>query len=347
GIAYQYAREAFGNVSYLKLGMVNPLPEKLIADFAAEVDTLYVVEELEPFLEEQIKALGIKVIGKDRLPVTGELNSSILREKLLGEGGEAEPLSAGEVPGRPPVMCPGCPHRATFHVLKKLKLTVVGDIGCYTLGALPPVGAMDICVCMGASIGIAHGMEKARGRDFAGKTVAVIGDSTFIHSGITGLIDLVYNKGTSTVIILDNSITGMTGHQENPTTGYTIKGEPTKQVNLVKLGEAIGIERIKIVDPFNLRELEEIIKEELAVDEPSLIIAQRPCALLKKANYTGYAIIENELCKHCKQCLTIACPAIVDKGDYIEIDDSLCNGCMLCAEKCPFDAIVKVGGGDE
>lgn len=347
GIAYQYAWEAFGNVSYLKLGMVNPLPEKLIADFAAEVDTLYVVEELEPFLEEQIKALGIKVIGKDRLPVTGELNSSILREKLLGEGGEAEPLSAGEVPGRPPVMCPGCPHRATFHVLKKLKLTVVGDIGCYTLGALPPVGAMDICVCMGASIGIAHGMEKARGRDFAGKTVAVIGDSTFIHSGITGLIDLVYNKGTSTVIILDNSITGMTGHQENPTTGYTIKGEPTKQVNLVKLGEAIGIERIKIVDPFNLRELEEIIKEELAVDEPSLIIAQRPCALLKKANYTGYAIIENELCKHCKQCLTIACPAIVDKGDYIEIDDSLCNGCMLCAEKCPFDAIVKVGGGDE
>jgi len=347
GIAYQYAREAFGNVSYLKLGMVNPLPEKLIADFAAEVDTLYVVEELEPFLEEQIKALGIKVIGKDRLPVTGELNSSILREKLLGEGGEAEPLSAGEVPGRPPVMCPGCPHRATFHVLKKLKLTVVGDIGCYTLGALPPVGAMDICVCMGASIGIAHGMEKARGRDFAGKTVAVIGDSTFIHSGITGLIDLVYNKGTSTVIILDNSITGMTGHQENPTTGYTIKGEPTKQVNLVKLGEAIGIERIKIVDPFNLRELEEIIKEELAVDEPSLIIAQRPCALLKKANYTGYAIIDKDVCRNCKLCMSIACPAMVDKGDYIEIDDSLCNGCMLCAEKCPFDAIMKVGGNDE
>jgi len=348
GIAYQYAREAFGgDVSYLKLGMVYPLPEKLIRDFAAEVDVLYVVEELEPFLEEQIKALGIEVTGKEFLPVTGELNSGIIQERLLGKEKDTEAVDREEVPGRPPVLCPGCPHRATFHILKKLKLNVVGDIGCYTLGALPPVSAMDICVCMGASIGIAHGMEKARGRDFAGKTVAVIGDSTFIHSGITGLIDIVYNKGTSTVIILDNSITGMTGHQENPTTGYTIKGEPTKQVNLVKLGEAIGIERIKIVDPFNLRELEEIIKEELAVDEPSLIIAQRPCALLKKANYTGYAIIDKDVCRNCKLCMSIACPAMVDKGDYIEIDDSLCNGCMLCAEKCPFDAIMKVGGNDE
>ncbi len=347
GIAYQYAREAFGNVSFLKLGMVYPLPEKLIRDFAAEVETLYVVEELEPFLEEQIKALGIEVIGKELLPVTGELNSRIIRERLLGEEAESEVIGVEDVPGRPPVMCPGCPHRATFHVLRKLKLTVVGDIGCYTLGALPPVSAMDICVCMGASIGIAHGMEKARGRDFSGKTVAVIGDSTFIHSGITGLIDIVYNKGTSTVIILDNSITGMTGHQENPTTGYTIKGEVTKQVDLVKLGEAIGIERIKVVDPFNLRKLEQVIKEEVSVDEPSLIIAQRPCALLKKANYSGYAIIDKELCRNCKQCVSIACPAIVDKGDQIEIDDALCNGCMLCAEKCPFDAIAKVGGSDE
>jgi indolepyruvate ferredoxin oxidoreductase alpha subunit len=224
GIAYQYAREAFGGVSYLKLGMVYPLPEKLIKEFAKEVKTLYVVEELEPFIENQIRKMGINVIGKDKLPVIGEFSSKLIGEKIHGISFDVKPKVEENIPVRPPVMCPGCPHRGMYYVLKKLKLTVSGDIGCYTLGALPPTSAMDTCICMGASVSGAHGMEKARGRDFGRKTVAILGDSTFIHSGITGLIDIVYNKGNSTVIILDNSITGMTGHQHNPTTGYTIQG---------------------------------------------------------------------------------------------------------------------------
>lgn len=343
GISYQYAREAFGNVSYLKLGMVYPLPDKLITDFAAQVDTLYVVEELEPFFEKYIKAMGIEVIGKDRLPITGELNAQIIRENILEEKLEKDTPVEEMTPTRPPVMCPGCPHRAVFHILSKLNLTVTGDIGCYTLGALPPIESMDTCVCMGASVGMAHGMEKARGKEFRKKTVAVIGDSTFIHSGITGLIDIVYNKGNSTVIILDNSITGMTGHQDNPTTGFTIKGEPTRQVDLIKLSEAIGINRVKVVDPFNLNEFEKLVKEETATDEPSVIISQRPCALLDSVDYSGVVTIDTDLCDYCQQCTTIACPAILDKGGHIEINEELCNGCMLCTEKCPFDAIVKVG----
>ncbi|NLM96362.1 MAG: indolepyruvate ferredoxin oxidoreductase subunit alpha [Halanaerobiaceae bacterium] len=347
GIAYQYAREAFPEASFLKLGMIYPLPEKMIADFAAGVDKLFVVEELEPFFEEQIKAMGIEVIGKERLPVTGELNVSIIREKLLGEKQSIDLPFEEKTPMRPPVMCPGCPHRATFHVLSKLKLTVTGDIGCYTLGALPPLEAVDTCICMGASIGMAHGMEKARGAEFRKKTVAVIGDSTFIHSGITGLIDVVYNKGNSMVIILDNSITGMTGHQDNPTTGFTIKGEPTVQVDLVKLCEAVGIRRVKVVDPFKLKEFERTVKEEIEADEPSVIIARRPCALLKKASYGGTVTIDSDLCINCKLCTAIACPAILDKGDHIEIDESLCNGCLLCVEKCPRNAIVKAGVENE
>jgi indolepyruvate ferredoxin oxidoreductase alpha subunit len=347
GIAYQYAREAFPEASFLKLGMIYPLPEKMIADFAAGVDKLFVVEELEPFFEEQIKAMGIEVIGKERLPVTGELNVSIIREKLLGEKQSIDLPFEEKTPMRPPVMCPGCPHRATFHVLSKLKLTVTGDIGCYTLGALPPLEAVDTCICMGASIGMAHGMEKARGAEFRKKTVAVIGDSTFIHSGITGLIDVVYNKGNSMVIILDNSITGMTGHQDNPTTGFTIKGEPTVQVDLVKLCEAVGIRRVKVVDPFKLKEFERTVKEEIEADEPSVIIARRPCALLKKASYGGTVSIDSDLCINCKLCTAIACPAILDKGDHIEIDESLCNGCLLCVEKCPRNAIVKAGVENE
>lgn len=346
GIAYQYARESFGDVSYLKLGMVYPLPEKLISEFAAQVKTLYVVEELEPFIENQVKKMGIKVIGKDLLPVTGELSAQLIKEKMLGQkASEPYGISTG-IPVRPPVMCPGCPHRGTFYVLKKLKLTVNGDIGCYTLAALPPSEAMDTCVCMGASIGMAHGMEKARGKEFGKKTVAVIGDSTFIHSGITGLIDIVYNKGTSTVIILDNSITGMTGHQHNPTTGYTIKGEPTRQVDLVKLGHAIGIDRVRVADPFDIKGFEKIVREEIEADEPSLIIAQRPCALLKNVKYEGPQVIIPEKCKMCKMCLKIGCPAIVDKGSHIEINEALCVGCKLCTKVCAFNAIEKAGDND-
>lgn len=282
GIAYQYAEEALPEASILKLGMVWPLPEKLIESFTSKVKTCYVVEELDPFLETQIKKLGIKVIGKDLFPLEGEYTAAMLRSKVLGIP-EPETAKADEpVPVRPPVMCPGCSHRGVFYVLNKLKLNVSGDIGCYALGCAAPLSAIDSIICMGASVSAAHGMEKAAGRDFAKNTVAVIGDSTFIHSGITGLIDVVYNKGTSTVIILDNSITGMTGHQQNPSTGFTIRNEPTRQVDLVKLAEAVGVDRIKVADPFDVDLFEKILKEELAAEEPSVIIAQRPCALLKK-----------------------------------------------------------------
>jgi indolepyruvate ferredoxin oxidoreductase alpha subunit len=343
GISYQYAKEALGDVSYLKIGMVYPLPDKLIAEFAKEVKTLYVIEELEPFIEDQIKKLGIKVIGKDAFPTMGELSSQIIKEKVLGEKTEVLKIEGVNVPARPPVLCPGCPHRGTFYVLKKLKLTVTGDIGCYTLGALPPTESIDACVCMGASIGMAHGMEKARGTEFAKKTVAVIGDSTFIHSGITGLIDIVYNKGNSTVIILDNSITGMTGHQDNPTTGYTIKHELTKQVDLVKLANAVGVERVRIADPFDIKEFEKVVKEEIQAEEPSVIIAQRPCALLKQVKYGGPMKINSEKCRKCRKCMSVGCPAIVDMGDRVEINEALCAGCCLCTKVCSFNAIEKAG----
>lgn len=344
GIAYQYAKEALGeNASYLKIGMVYPLPEKLIQEFARGVKTLYVIEELEPFIENQVKKMGIKVIGKDVFSVIGELSVQKIEEKILGKNVEVKGATDEAIPVRPPVMCPGCPHRGMYHVVKKLKLNVSGDIGCYTLGALPPTESMDTCVCMGASVGIAHGMEKARGKEFGQKTVAVIGDSTFIHSGITGLIDIVYNKGNSTVIILDNSITGMTGHQHNPTTGFTIKGEQTKQVDLVKLAQAIGIERVRVADPFDIKEFEKILKEEIMAEEPSVIISQRPCALLKNVNYGNPFRINTEKCTKCRRCLSIGCPAIVDKGDCIEINEALCNGCTLCTKLCAFKAIERVG----
>ncbi|WP_010243497.1 indolepyruvate ferredoxin oxidoreductase subunit alpha [Acetivibrio cellulolyticus] len=343
GIAYQYAREAFGDVSYLKLGMVHPLPDKLIKEFASQVNTLYVIEELEPFIEDYVKTLGIKPIGKDILPKMGEYSASLLGEKVFGKKLEPVVVSNEEIPVRPPVMCPGCPHRGMYYVLKKLKLTVSGDIGCYTLGALPPTQSMDTCVCMGASIGAAHGMAKARGVEFGKKTVAILGDSTFIHSGITGLIDVVYNKGNSTVIILDNSITGMTGHQHNPTTGFTIKGEPAKQVDLEKLCNAIGIDRVRIADPFNIKEFEKVVKEEVEAEEPSVIISQRPCALLKHVKFEGTLRINNDKCKKCKVCMSVGCPAIVDKGDHIEVNEALCVGCTLCTKVCNFDAFEKAG----
>lgn len=342
GISYQYAREAFGDISYLKLGMVYPLPDKMIEEFASKVDKLYVIEELEPFFEDQVKKLGIKVIGKELLPVNGEYSAALLKEKIFGRLSQNACAIDNQSPIRPPVMCPGCPHRGMFHVLKKLKLNVSGDIGCYTLGALSPTESMDTCICMGASIGMAHGMEKARGREFGKKTVAILGDSTFIHSGITGLIDIVYNKGCSTVIILDNSITGMTGHQHNPTTGFTIKGEPTRQVNLELLAKAIGIERVRVADPFDINEFEKIVAEETQIDEPSVIISQRPCALLKSICYEGPQVITDK-CQKCRMCLKIGCPAIVDKGDRIEINSALCMGCKLCSKVCSFNAIEKAG----
>ncbi|MHB8127271.1 MAG: indolepyruvate ferredoxin oxidoreductase subunit alpha [Desulfitobacteriaceae bacterium] len=338
GVAYQYAKEAFGDVSYLKIGMVYPLPDKLIARFAAEVETLYVVEELEPFFEDQIKKLGINVIGKELLPLMGELSAQLIKEKMLGVKQEINQQLVENIPVRPPVMCPGCPHRGMHYVLKKFKLNVSGDIGCYTLGALPPTESMDTCICMGASIGVAHGMEKARGVAFAQKTVAVIGDSTFIHSGITGLIDVVYNKGNSTVIIVDNSITAMTGHQPNPTTGYTIKGEVTKRVDLVKLAKAIGVDRVRVADPFDIMEFAKIVQEEIEAAEPSVIISLGPCALSKDVKFGGALKINQDKCKRCKRCLSIGCPALVDKGGFPEVNESLCVGCKLCTKLCSFNA---------
>lgn len=349
GVAYQYAKEALEDkVSYLKINMVNPLPVDVIKDFCAKHKKVYIIEELEPVIEEHCKALGLDVVGKDIFTLEGEYSAPMIAKAILGVDAPEKITLDEQVPVRPPVMCPGCPHRGMYYVLKKLGLTVSGDIGCYTLGALAPLASVDACVCMGASIGMAHGMEKAVGADFRKNTVAVIGDSTFIHSGITGLIDVVYNKGNSTVIILDNSITGMTGHQPNPTTGFTIKGEPTKQVNLIALAQAVGVspERIKVADPFDLDHFEKVVKEEIAVDEPSVIISQRPCALLKTVNYTGCYEITDK-CKSCKMCMKLGCPAITNKDGKIEINPALCNGCGLCKNICKFGAIEKVGGSDE
>ena len=341
GISYQYVEEALPNASVLKLGMVWPLPENLIRDFAAKVKTCYVIEELDPFLEQNIRAMGISVIGKELFPKVDEYSAALLRSKILGEKAADTVSAAVAVPVRPPVMCPGCSHRGVFYVLHKLGLNVSGDIGCYSLGCAAPLSSIDSIICMGASVSAAHGMEKAAGRDFAKKTVAVLGDSTFIHSGITGLIDIVYNKGTSTVIILDNSITGMTGHQQNPSTGFTIRNEPTRQVDLVKLAEAVGVDRVKVVDPFDLDLLEKVVKEEVAADEPSVIIAQRPCALLKKAGYSGTFVI-NDKCKNCKMCMKLGCPAISITENGPKINDTLCVGCGLCPNVCKFGAIEKV-----
>ncbi len=340
GIAYQYAREACPNASFLKLGMVHPLPEKLIRDFVSKVDVCYVIEELDPVLERQIKAMGIVVKGKEELTLLGEYSASMLREKLCGTAAEATYVVDETIPVRPPVMCPGCSHRGVFYVLNKLKLAVSGDIGCYSLGCAKPLDSIDSIICMGASISGLHGMEKAQGREFAKKSVAVLGDSTFLHSGITGLIDMVYNKGTSTVIILDNSITGMTGHQDNPATGLTIKGEPTKQVDLEKLCHAVGVDLVTIADPFDVESFEKVVKEHLAAEEPSVIIAQRPCALLKKAGYTGCCEITAD-CKNCKLCMRLGCPAISMTENGPKIDTTLCNGCGLCMNVCKFGAIIK------
>lgn len=341
GIAYLYAKEALGDkADYLKLGMVYPLPKKLITDFAAKHDKVYVIEELDPVLEMHCRSLGIEVIGKEAFTLLGEYTPRMIAKAVLGEdGGEVTELNE-QIPVRPPVMCAGCPHRGTFYVLKKLGLNVCGDIGCYTLGAVAPLSSIDTTICMGASVSAALGMAKARGEEFAKKTVSVIGDSTFIHSGITGLIDIVYNKGINTVIILDNSITGMTGHQDNPTTGYTIRGEETKQVNLLTLCKAVGVEHVVVADPFDLKGFEKVVKEETQREEPSVIIAQRPCALLKSVKYTGHCKISDD-CKNCKLCMKLGCPAISLRDGKPFIDETQCNGCGLCVNVCPFNCIKK------
>ncbi len=341
GIAYQYAREALGDkASYLKLGMINPLPTTLIKEFAAGVETLYILEELDPVIENHVRALGIDCHGKDMFPMEGEYTAEMIRSIILGSAPE-QVYANEDLPVRPPVFCPGCPHRGLFYVLNKMKLTVSGDIGCYTLGAAAPLFAIDTTIDMGASITVLHGMNSVRKEESAKRSVAVIGDSTFLHSGVTGLINVVYNNTPSTIIIVDNSITGMTGHQENPATGVTLKGEHTSAVNLENLCRSIGVKRVSVVDPYDLKATEETIRTELEAAEPSVIIARRPCALLKSVKHGKPFSIDSDKCKKCRACMKIGCPAISFGPKGAAIDASLCVGCGLCMSLCRFDSIIK------
>lgn len=338
GITYQYAKEALGDkASYLKLGCVYPLPIEKIKKFAASVETLYVLEQLDPFIENWCKINGIKVIGKEAFTLQGEYSQSMIRKTILGE--EYDSVAADiEIPGRPPCLCAGCPHRGLFNALKELDVFVSGDIGCYTLGALAPLSMIDTCVCMGASVSSLHGRNKVR-PDEAKKSVAVIGDSTFIHSGITGLINIAYNQTNSKVIILDNSITGMTGHQQNPTTGKRINGDPTSAVDLTALCHAVGIERVIVVDPYDIPATKAAIAAELEVPAPSVIISRRPCVLLKDVKKGKPFIVNTDKCIGCKKCLKIGCPAISMKDGKSFIDFTQCTGCGMCEPYCPVDAI--------
>ena len=336
---YQYVREVCGKeVSVLKLGMIWPLPEKLLRDFAASVERVIVVEELDGFIEDYCKTIGLKVEGKNRFSNIGELSQNLVAEGLGLQVPQGRALETA-IPPRPPVMCAGCPHRGLYYVLSKLKLTVIGDIGCYTLGAVAPLNAVDSVVCMGASVSGIHGFNKANGGKTDGNTVAVIGDSTFMHSGMTGLVNIAYNDSKSTVIILDNSITGMTGHQQNPTTGFNLKGDPAAKVDLEALCHALGIARVRVVDPYDLGQCESVIKEELAADEASVIISRRPCALLKYVKHKQPLAVDAEKCKSCKMCMKVGCPAISMADGKAKIDNTLCTGCGVCAQLCKFGAL--------
>ena len=341
GTCYEYVKEVFGDsVSILKLGMINPLPEKLIRDFAAGVKQLYVIEELDGIIEQHVKALGVDCIGKQMFSPVGEYNQATIRRAF----GMEEPKSVcadSEIPVRPPVMCAGCPHRGMFYTLVKNKVTVLGDIGCYTLGSTAPLFALDSTLCMGASVSGIHGFNKAGGSESEHKTACVIGDSTFMHSGMTGLVNIAYNNSNSTVIILDNSITGMTGHQQNPTTGYNIKGDPAAAVNLEDLCHAIGIRRVRVVDPYNLKECDEVLKEELAADEASVIISRRPCVLLKYVKPKPPVKVDADKCVSCKACMKLGCPAISMKQGKAHIDFTQCVGCGVCEQLCKVGAIQK------
>ena len=339
GTCYQYVKEVFGDeASILKLGMVYPLPTERIRSFAKSVDKLYVVEELDSFIETHVKALGIDCVGKELFSCIGELCASVIAEKF-GKEVPAHITMETEIPMRPPVMCAGCPHRGMYYTLKKNNITVLGDIGCYTLGAVAPLNALDSTLCMGASVSGLHGFNKAGGEDTEGKTVCVIGDSTFMHSGITGLVNISYNASNSTVIILDNSITGMTGHQQNPTTGYNIKGDPAAKIDLETLCRAVGINRIRVVDPYDLKACDEAVKEELKAKEPSVIISRRPCVLLKSVKAKPSLKVSPDKCRSCKMCMKLGCPAISMHEGKADIDTTLCVGCGVCTQMCKFDAI--------
>ena len=344
GIPYQYVKEAMPQVSVLKLGMVNPLPRKLIEDFASKVDTLYIVEELDPVIEEQVKSWGIKAIGKEIFTVQGEYSANMLRKAILKQEPDIkEPAAA---PGRPPILCPGCPHRSVFHILNKLKMHAAGDIGCYTLGAVAPLSVIDTTMCMGSSISTLHGMEKAKGKDYIKNWVAVIGDSTFMHTGVNSLMNMVYNNATGTVIILDNSTTGMTGHQDHAATGKTLQGDPAYAISIPGICRAMGVKNVFEINAFDLPLLEKTIKEEAAKDEVSVIITKTPCVLLDKRKKPLYVAHEDK-CKKCGMCMKPGCPAMTKNPDgTIHIDDTMCTGCGLCASLCKFDAIELVKEGE-
>ncbi|MFV0361483.1 MAG: indolepyruvate ferredoxin oxidoreductase subunit alpha [Suipraeoptans sp.] len=346
GIPYLYVKEALPNASVLKLGLVNPLPKKLITDFASKVDKLYIIEELDPVIEEQVKSWGIEAIGKEIFTVQGEYSTNMIKKAILGEETKVMPAAEG-IPNRPPILCPGCPHRSVYHVLNKLKLHAAGDIGCYTLGAVAPLSVVDTTMCMGSSISTLHGMEKSKGKDYIKNWVAVIGDSTFMHTGVNSLMNMVYNHGTGTVMILDNSTTGMTGHQDNAATGKTLQGDMTYAINIMKLCQAMGIKDVQEIDAFDIAKLESAVQEATKKDEISVIITKAPCVLLTKGVKPHYKAISDK-CKKCGMCMKPGCPAMMKNEDgTITIDETMCTGCGLCETLCKFGAIEFVKAGEK
>ena len=341
GIAYQYVKEACPEASVLKLGIVNPLPKALIEDFISKVDTVYIFEELEPVIEEQVRAWGHSVKGKECFTRQGEYSANMLKSVIYGNGGPS--FEKAEAPARPPILCPGCPHRSVFSVLNKLKIHAAGDIGCYTLGAVAPLNVIDTTICMGSSISLLHGMEKAKGKEFIKNWVATIGDSTFLHTGINSLVNMVYNKSSATVMILDNRTTGMTGHQDHAATGKTLMGEDTYAINLAELCRSIGVPNVIEIDAFDVKGLEATIKESVNGDTLTVIIAKAPCALIKGQKFPNVCVCEPSECKKCGMCLKIGCPALTKQADgTVKIDETMCNGCGLCQSYCKFGAIKKV-----